>query len=59
MGKRKEVKNIKKLAFRTKGADGAKKTVDYVEYMVIGNNHTWKDAMKLNMFKKLNPKVEI
>jgi len=58
-GVKKEVTNVKKFGHKTFDAKGKKITTDYVQFTVVGKNSTWKDAIRLDKFKKLNPKAKI
>ena len=56
----KKVKNLRRVSYKRRNGKG--KPVDdeeYVEYIVLGNNSTWKSSMPLGVFRKLNPDVRI
>jgi len=40
-------------------SNGKLVTRKYVQFTIIGNNHTWPDFMSIKDFKKLNPKVKV
>ena len=56
---KKKIKGLKIVSHKEYDKNGKKRTNQYAEFTIIGNNGQWKDFMPLKDFKKLNPKINI
>lgn len=55
----KKIKDLKKVAYEEYDMKGKLVWNQYVEYTVVGNNGSWRDFMPIDIFKKLNPHINI
>lgn len=54
-GKEQNVKNIEIIYYKMSNEEGIEQDMKCVEYIVIGNNTTWKNWSLYKDFKKFNP----
>ena len=55
----KTVKGLKRVKHDIPNQAGEMETRECVEFIIIGNNHEWKDWMYYEDFKEYNKDVEI
>jgi hypothetical protein len=54
-----KIRDLKKVSYKEYDKNGKQVWNHYVEYTVIGNNGTWRDFMPIEIFKQLNPHINL